>query len=461
MRRICSGIAAAASLVVVSVGIVGCPTTGGRPNVVLITVESMRPDYLSCYGGRQAPTPHIDALAHTGVLFAHAFSDVPWTRGAMASVLTGRYATQHGVRTPYALLPAGEVTVAEEFRAAGYRTAAVVSLFDLDHVFQFDQGFVDYDDRFTAPLSGTEDRLLHLASRFYGNTAEDRKFRRDKLRADAIRGDAEATDAALAWLRRAPRRPFLLWVHYFAGHERSAGGVDVARQVERYQPAVTHVDAEIGRLTDGLAALGLDANTVIVLHADQSRGLLDPGGAGRGGDLYDVSIHVPLIIRWPGHLPAGRSVESLVRLVDIFPTLAELAGVAVPPGLDGQSLVGLVDGGAPPLPRELYGETYRATVVGMGGQVISDAAGNVHHVGFVKRAVRTGRWKLIRNEPAKMIDAGGPDPLPESFRAALFSEELYDLLHDPAEQTNVIGQNPAVADDLRRRLDRYAQRSAP
>jgi len=157
----------------------------------------------------------------------------------MASVLTARYAPAHRVRSAYDRLPDHLPTLAEAFRRAGYRTAALVSDYDLDHVFRFDRGFESYDDRYQMPVVGPAGRRLHLESIFYGNPAQDYAFRRRKLHSDSMREDAQTTDAAVGWLRRAGPRPFFLWVHYFGAHERRIAGGMMSDIVAQYQSSAS------------------------------------------------------------------------------------------------------------------------------------------------------------------------------------------------------------------------------
>jgi arylsulfatase A-like enzyme len=428
-----------------------------RPSVLLISIDSLRPDFLSCYGGRHAQTPHIDAVAAAGVSFTQAIADVPWERASVASVLTGRYATTHHVRSFFDRLPETSATMAERFAAAGYRTGAVVSDFDLDHIFLLDRGFQTYDDRYTVPVHITShERPVHLASLFYGDVAQDRGFRRRKLMADSLREDAQVTNAAIGWLRRVGLQPFFLWVHYFGPHRRWQSGTELDEVLAAYQPAVQRVDAEIGRLLGVLNEMQLDRNTIIVVHADRGTSLLDHGELSPGTDLYDTSLRVPLIMYWRGRLPAGVRNGAMVRLIDVLPTLTELSGLPPLASPDGRSLVGLLRGSEPTPKAEAYCETYLPATAAA-SKTASGPDGRPVHFGFVRRGIRTERWKYIRSDPSALIDVAAPAELPESWRPAMMSEELFDLSQDPGEQHNLIDSDPTTAATLRRALDRYVQ----
>jgi arylsulfatase A-like enzyme len=424
-----------------------------RPSVLLITVDAVRPDFLSCYGGTHGATPRVDALADRGVVFTQAVCDVPWTRASLASLMTGRYATTHRVRSPFHRLAQDSATLAEVFRRAGYRTAAIVASFDLDHIFQLDQGFETYDDRFDEPVVvSTTERPLHMPSIFYGDVDQDRSVRRLKLQSNAMRGDAEVSDAAIGWLRRAGARPFLLWVHYFGARERWPLDAEASQVMQQYAPAVQRVDREVGRLLDALGELGLEQNTLVVLHGDHGQNLFERGGFGHGWDLYEPSLRVPLLMRWPQGLPAGRQVGALVRLVDVFPTVAELAGLDISNVLDGRSLVSLIRGDDARGAVESYCETFLTATV-MGSQTMARPGGESAGFGLVRRGIRSERWMYIRSEPSPLIDVTVPQLPPADARQAYTSEELYDLTRDPQERNNVIGQESATAAAFRARLE--------
>lgn len=428
-----------------------------RSNVLLISIDTLRPDFLSCYGGTYQSTPHIDAMANAGVLFTQAIADVPWPRASMASVLTGSYAAAHHVRTVFDRLSEDSTTMAQAFASAGYRTGAVVSDFDLDHVFALDRGFQTYDDRFDTPLYVTgKERLVHLASIFYGDLQQDRRFRTRKLKADSLRDDPRITDAAMGWLRRIGAQPFFLWVHYSGPRARWTSSENLHDVLAEYQPAIQRLDVEVGRLMEALAVMHLDGNTIVVLHADRGAGVRERRFFVPGRNLYDASVRVPLIMRWPKALPAGTRTDALVRLVDLFPTLAELVGVSRPTGVDGRSLTALLQRGEHAGASETYAETYLPATA-MASQVTTGPDGQPVRFGFVRRAIRTPRWKYIRNDPSPVIDVRAPAPVPEPLRQTLASEELYDLSADPSEQHNLIDSAPTTAAGLRSALDRYAK----
>jgi arylsulfatase A-like enzyme len=227
------------------------------PNVLLVTVDTLRPDRLSAYGFAGHETPHIDALAAAGALFENAFTDAPWTTPAMASVMTGAYPTFHGFRSTNAnRLGLEHETLAERLRERGYATAAIIGSFPLDSIYQLDQGFDVYDDEFTLPIwkyPGLEPEALESE---FKETPEDQAiFALVKAVNNSRRTDAQVTDAAIAWLDGAtPDAPFFLWVHFFGPHSKPDWTLPEEKrfraQFGQYDPDVVLVDREIGRLLE-------------------------------------------------------------------------------------------------------------------------------------------------------------------------------------------------------------------
>jgi arylsulfatase A-like enzyme len=419
-----------------------------RPNVLWISVDSLRADRLPLYGYGANATPVIDYLARHGVVFDAAFSDAPWTTAAMASSMTGRFAAHHGLRTPFTRLRQEETTVAELLAARGYDTAAIAGTYSLDPAFGLDQGFSRYDARYDSPIEDAGKRP-HLPSAWYEDLDAQRTYRSQKLRHDSYRGDAAVADAAVAWLRRASRmRPFFLWVHFFGAHRRRVAGETLfeaqGRSLEAYDAAVPAVDAQIGRLLTELSDSGRLSRTLIVLQADHGEGLMQHGELEHGASLYDSVLRIPLILSWPGRF-AGVRVAGMVRNVDIAPTVLHLIGLPAPRKLDGRSILPLVDGEtleAQPLLAETL-LSAEATLVSF------KRDGSLRVPGVRRRGLRTPRWKYVLSEPHPLINFSRQPPQPADAER-FFGEELYDLAADPGETTNVLASQPQVAAELRR-----------
>jgi choline-sulfatase len=281
----------------------------GRPNLLLVTLDTVRADHLGCYGYALAETPNLDRLAREGVRFAHASSPVPLTLPAHASILTGLLPPHHGVRNNgTGGLPAGTATLATRLAAAGYRTGAFVAAFVLDHRFGLQPGFEVYDDEVNRdPNAGW---VL-----------------------EAERPANQVVDRALAWLGRNDSRPFFLWVHLYDAH---APYNPPSPQRERhpgrpYDGAIAFDDEQLGRL---LAAIdeadrrGERKWTVVAVAADHGESLGEHGEATHGLLLYEPALAVPMLLRAPGLAP--RVVTTPVGLVDLAPTLAGLLRLPPP-----------------------------------------------------------------------------------------------------------------------------------
>ena len=374
-----------------------------RPNVLLVTIDTLRADHVGCYGWTRASTPTIDALASRGVRFETAVAHAPLTGPSHASILTGQIPLGHGFRnnSGFTLSP-GVKTAAEDFRQAGYRTAAFVSGFPLDRRFGFDRGFDTYDDRLP---KGNDRRRTPYVERF----------------ADAT------TDAVLALAGSAcqtPQRPWFLWVHYYDPHAPYEPPGDLA---ERYRDApydgeIAFVDQQLGRLLHAIDAKNEPARTVVLITADHGESLGEHGEGTHGIFVYDATLRVPWVMTGP-QIPAGRVSPTVARSIDVLPTLADYAGLPRRRDVDGRSLRPAADGqamsDAPSYAESLYPEL---------------------ELGWAPLyAWRTANFKFIK----------APRP------------ELYDLEQDRSETKNQAQEERARAADMARTLDDALLHAAP
>lgn len=293
--------------------------TGGT-SVLLITVDTLRADRLSCYGFTGGSTRYIDDLAAGGALFEDTVTPVPITLPSHATILTGLYPNTLGVRNngTYRL---GEqaVTLAELFRKAGYRTGAFVGSYVLDSVFGLDQGFDVYNDQMP------KRRGAVLTER----------------RADLV------VSAAVKWLAQKSPQPFFAWVHIWDPHYPYTPPEPMHSSFpdDPYFGEVAFVDAQLGLLLKSLEALGFKGdNLLVALTADHGEGLGEHGELSHGVFIYDSTLSVPLLMRMEGRIAAGQRIPHMVRTLDIAPTLLDLAGLPVPDGMEGISLVQLIGG---------------------------------------------------------------------------------------------------------------------
>jgi arylsulfatase A-like enzyme/Flp pilus assembly protein TadD len=283
-------------------------------NLLLVTLDTTRADYLGCYGG-QVHTPTLDGLARRGVLFSQAITPAPITLPAHASLLTGLYPHHHGARTnAFYRLDDRPDTLAGALKKAGYTTGAVISAFVLDSRFGLDRDFDNYNDDLSDATPHPE------------QLEPERKADR-------------TTDHAIAWLRENSAHPFFLWVHYYDPHAPFDPPPPYAQQYAQnpYGGEIAFMDAEFGRLLQTLQQLGLTDKTLIVAAADHGESLGEHGEGAHGYLLYDATVHVPLIMACGQRLGGGVHVPGLVSLTDVMPTALSLLGVPAPP-TDGRDL---------------------------------------------------------------------------------------------------------------------------
>ena len=297
----------------------------GLPNILLITIDTLRADHLSSYGYHKKTTPRIDQLAGDGVRFEKVYTTVPLTGPSHVSLFTSRYPQEHGARINGTAPPRNSrwLSLPQILRRFGYRSSAFVSAWPLiGRLTQLNRWFDEYDEEMTRKYD-----VVH-SSRY----AED------------------LTPVVSRWLDRnkGAEKPFFLWVHYFdphspydlkkgyedlepSGHEkRGADPVnrEMAKRIRHYDSEIAFTDEHVGRLLDKLDRLGLRDSTLVVLTADHGEGLGEHGYVGHGRWLDDSIVHVPLIFRYPGKLPAGQVVSENVSLLDVAPTVIELAGIS-------------------------------------------------------------------------------------------------------------------------------------
>jgi arylsulfatase A-like enzyme len=360
-------------------------------NVLLVTLDTIRADRLGCYGWKRSETPVLDGLAERGLLFADAVTVAPLTLPSHATLLTGLYPPNHGVRKNGEYRLASEhVTLAELLKDRGYDTGAFVSAFVLDARFGLGQGFDTYDDGVALSESSP-----------LADTFEERPAR-------------SVTDAALAWLRdRGGDRPFLAWVHYFDPHAPRIAPEPYSTQLDDpYDAEIAYVDFELGRLLEELERKDLVDQTLVVVVGDHGEDLGEHGEPTHGFFMYGSVMRIPLILSCPGLFRGPRVFEEdVVSIVDLVPTLLELLGVEPGPNLDGSSLLDAV---------ARHGRTV----------YMENMAPYLDHGWAPLFGLRRHRDKYIR----------APTP------------EYYDLWRDPGEQTNLHVGPPVDRKDSRDQL---------
>jgi len=362
----------------------------GTPDVILVTIDTLRADRLGAYGSKSAATPALDAMAARGIVLEDAVVQAPQTRPSHASLLTGLLPFEHGLRDN-ASPPLKKTipTLAKAFKAAGYATAAFIAAYPVSRASGLDSGFDVFDD----PFGGDADFLAGAGDR-------------------NERPAHEVIDAALAWLGRPSKAPRFVWVHLFEPHYPYEPPAPFARRFADapYDGEVATADAELGRL---MARYPASSSRLVVVTSDHGEGLGDHGEDEHHLFVYDSTIKVPLILEGAG-LRAGQRVRGQFRSIDLMPTVLSLAGVTAPRTTGVSRAQNLRTGSIIP-DNESYAESLYGSI----------------HFGYAP-------VRALRAEGFKYIDT----PRPELFRVA----------NDPAELANLAEARAVLAAGMRRRL---------
>jgi arylsulfatase A-like enzyme len=378
--------------------LLGCSDKSSRvepktpPSILLVTIDTLRADHVGCYGDANARTPTLDGLAAAGVRFDEARSHVPLTAPSHATILTGVLPPRHGVRGNGLFhLAADAPALAVALRGVGYHTAAVVSSVVLDRATGLDRGFETYDDN---QRRGPKQAFQYLE-----------------------RGASQIEEASRSVLDGL-QAPFFLWIHFYDPHAPWVAPRPFSLRPDGsgYDAEIAFADAAFGNVVQAARARA-GGELVVLATSDHGESLGEHGENQHGFTLHRGVLRVPLVMAGPG-LPRGQTVSATVGLVDIAPTLAELAGVELP-GASGRSLLRFCRNGRPDASAEdaaLWEETLHP----------------LYDSGWAPlRGLLDHRWHFIE----------APRP------------ELYDRAADRDDRTNLAGEkNQGIVDDLRERL---------
>lgn len=389
------------------------------PNVVLIMMDDLGYGDLGCYGSEMIRTPNVDRLASGGARFTQAYSGAPVCTPSRVALLTGRYGARVGL--PRVLspadpggLPAGERTIAEYLRAAGYATG-IFGKWHLGSRREYNptrHGF----DRFFGALHSNDMRPFEL---WRNERVVEREVDQSLL-------TRRYTEAATRFIRSSSR-PFFVYLPHTMPHiplhtEARFRGVSEAGP---YGDVVESVDHYVGELVGFLEDEGLAEDTLVLLTSDNGPWFSGSTGGlrGRKAETYEGGMRVPLVAHWPAEIPSGVTREQPVSSVDLLPTLCSVANVEPDPEaeLDGRDVSGALRSGEDLEPAPIY--------------FFSDERLN---------AVRRGDWKLhVRRSPFGGYDAEKEVP------------ELFDLRRDPAESYNLAERHPELVDELREVIEDF------
>lgn len=397
LRPAAALIALASALAAAGCGALGRPAP--PRNVILITIDTLRADKLSRWGGHHIHTPALDSLADDGVVFENAFSLVPLTAPAHSTMMTGRYPATHGVKmNGSAILPGSETTLAEIAATHGMRTGAIVSCLVLSSRFGINQGFDLY---FEEGITGEEGRR--------GLWYDERKASASVAR-------------AIQFVRAESETRFLLWLHLFDPHHPYEPPPPFNRTyaARPYDGEIVYADRALGGLLRTLKEMDLYDDALIMVTGDHGESLGDHLESFHGTFVYDATTHVPMIIKAPGGRRGAREA-GIASIIDVMPTIVDALGLEIPEGNQGVSLMPAVYGTGSLPERPLYMESiYPAASYGW-AEV---------------RGLRTADWKFL--------------DLP--------TPELYKLGGDADELDNVYAEDPILSRDARARYEELRER---
>jgi choline-sulfatase len=380
------------------------PAKPQPPNVILITLDTIRADRMGFLGSQRGLTPHLDALARQSVVFTHAYSQVPLTTASHATILTGTYPQFHQVNDFGVPLAADLPYAPYIFRGNGYHTGAFVGSLVLDPEARsapgFERGFDTYDAGF-----------------------HRRRMGEDRYQAIERRG-GEVVGHALAWLTAHQKGPFFIWVHLYDAHDPYDPPEPYKSRYTAapYDGEVAYVDAAVGKLLSWLRLRGLYDGAMIAVMADHGEALGEHGEITHGIFLYDETIHVPLLFKMPQERSAATRVDNRAELVDVLPTMLQAAGIAVPKEVQGESLLSMLKA-TTSRDRPAYAESdYPHRTFGWSSL----------------RSLRTGKYLFIE-APRK---------------------ELYDQTADPKAEHNLSAASVAVTNTLASQVDAFRQKTS-
>ncbi|MDY7109966.1 MAG: sulfatase [Planctomycetota bacterium] len=387
------------------------------PNILVISIDMLRPDHLSCYGHDSPTSPRLDAFAAEGALFEHAISSTSWTLPAHAALFTGLADSVHGCTDTDKRLDPTRHTLAERLNAAGYATAGFFSGPYLHPVFGLAQGFDTYVD-----CSSYAGRTMKIVAE--RGTTEGRDL---MLASHADITNPTVYENVSAWLAANERRPFFLFIHMWDVHfdfippppydtmfDPDYDGVvdgrnfffserinpdmaprDLEHVLALYDGEIAWTDMHVGKILDDLEALGLADSTLVIILSDHGTEFFEHNNKGHRQTLYEEVIRIPMMVRFPGVIEPGQRFSEQARIIDVLPTVLDFAGAPAPGDVMGQSLRPLLSGGT--LPRDNL------------------AISELYSIGIELRSFRRNERKMLEDELNDNI-------------------YLFDLVEDPGEE---------------------------
>lgn len=361
-------------------------------NVIIISIDTLRADHLSCYGYERKTSPQIDAFASKGVLFENTMTQIPLTNPAFVVMMTSTYPHSTGTTRNGLPLKEGPDTLAEILGAEGYETTAILSNWPLKaHLSGLQRGFDHYDDDF---------------------------FKRRWGLFKSERNAEGVADKTIEWLENRPAGKFFLWTHFSDPHapyishdEFISRWKSGDKTTSRYDSEIAYTDVHIGRLLKRIEGLGLTDDSLVLLLADHGESLGEHDYTGHGRRVFDPSMRIPLILSGPG-IPSNSRSEIPAQMLDVAPTILNYLGIERPDHMEGRDLLTLISEGTGHTDLKVYFETYKGAVPNMPGMKTILNGRNPLHMGLKFRSRKViytpeeDTWKLydLAGDPGELND---------------------------------------------------------
>jgi len=378
-----------------------------RPNVMVITIDCLRADWLKPYGETQEYAPEVTGLAAQGTVFEHCTAQAPWTIPSMASMLTSLYPTTNWVFDNIHRLAPQYSTMPERFRDAGYVTG----------------GFIAHG---VIAIPGVG--LLQGFDSVNGGALVREKA-----------NFAELMPALFEFMQRNRERPMFLWLHFMELHGPTTRGNPYLQEYPKYGAEIRYMSDHLNRIFAEMKTLGIYDNTIITFSADHGEHLGPPHNlVGHQNSVYEELLHIPLIMVGPG-IPVGKRIPGIVELADLAPTLYEMTGIQPPDVIQGRSMVPLIEDTADSIRDYAFCERYY-----LKGQ---------HHM-----SVRDQRWKIYAKIPCQ--ERLGREPLDWTIDDPGVTVMLFDLENDPQELNDLSGDpsKQEILENLKWRLEDFREK---
>jgi arylsulfatase A-like enzyme len=410
------------------------------PNIIVLLVDALRADRLGCYGYKRQTSPVLDALASRSVLFKQCYTQAQYTSASVASLFTGRYPLSHGYMNATYILEHDNTTMAEILRGHGYRTAAFVSNSSVGKRYGMDQGFDRFVELFSETTAAPATAVFDSATAFI-TTHHDRPFFiythfmdvHNPYDTPVTYTQKFANPALFAFDMRNSTLRETMTVQAFRGNEEYRSRVTsyFNDYSHLYDASISYWDTHIGTFLTFLEKQGLADRTILIVTADHGEQLLDHGYTGHGTTIYDEVLHVPLLIYDPFHpARAGLTIDDLVCLIDVLPTLLSRLALPIPPWIDGKSLSPLLDA-------RLRGDMITVHDEG----IYTEATWFTNRpFSTLMQTYREGEWKLLLD---RLRDR----------------KELYHLGDDPDERHDLFEKKPEIVQHLYSRLIEHYNRN--